>query len=96
MPPERGNCDTFNTARKNVLFDNFTLFAPLIKKIMPGIPQARAMLSASVSFTTIFAGSKDDPRIRTKEAEASLKFKMSRSASAFIRTSSKNMKECNL
>lgn len=60
MPPERGNCDTFNTARKNVLFDNFTLFAPLIKKIMPGIPQARAMLSASVFFTTIFAGSKDD------------------------------------
>ena len=54
-----------------MLFDNFTLFAPLIKKIMPGIPQDRAMLSASVSFTTIFAGSKDDPRIRAKEAEAS-------------------------
>lgn len=96
MPPERGNCDTFNTAQKNVSFDNFTLFAPLIKKIMPGIPKAGAMLSASVSFTAFFAGSKDDPRIRAKEVEASLKFKMSGSASAFIRTSSKNMKESNL
>ena len=56
----------------NVLFGNFTLFAPLIKKIMLGIPQARAMLSTSVSFTTIFAGSKDYPQIRAKEAEATL------------------------
>ena len=30
------------------------------------------MLSTSVSFTTMFAGSKDDPQIRAKEAEASL------------------------
>ena len=56
----------------NVLFGNFTLFAPLIKKIMLGIPQARAMLSTSVSFTTIFAGSKEEPQIRAKEAEATL------------------------
>lgn len=56
----------------HVLFGHFTLFAPLIKKIMVGIPQARAMLSTSVSFTTIFAGSKDDPQIRAKEAEATL------------------------
>lgn len=56
----------------NLLFGNFTLFAPLIKKIMLGIPQAKAMLSTSISFTTIFAGSKDNPQIRAKEAEASL------------------------
>lgn len=56
----------------NVLFGNFTLFAPLIKKIMLGIPQARAMLSTSVSFTTFFAGSRDDPQIRAKEAQASM------------------------
>ena len=56
----------------NVLFGSFTLFAPLIKKIMLGIPQARAMLSTSASFTTMFAGSKDDPQTRAKEAEASL------------------------
>ena len=56
----------------NVLFGSFTLFAPLIKKIMLGIPRARAMLSTSASFTTMFAGSKDDPQTRAKEAEASL------------------------
>lgn len=56
----------------NVLFGNFTLFAPLIKKIMLGIPQARAMLSTSVSFTTFFAGSKEEPQIQAKEAEATL------------------------
>lgn len=56
----------------NVLFGNFSLFAPLIKKIMPGIPQAKAMLSTSISFTTFFAGSKDDPQIRAKEVEATM------------------------
>ena len=56
----------------NVLFGNFSLFAPLIKKIMLSIPQAKAMLSTSISFTTIFAGSKDDPQIRAKEVEATM------------------------
>lgn len=56
----------------NVLFGHFSLFAPLIKKIMLGIPQAKAMLSTSVSFTTVFGGSKDDPQIRAKEVEATM------------------------
>lgn len=56
----------------NVLFGNFTLFSPLIKKIMMGIPQAKAMLSTSISFTTFFAGSKENPQIRAKEAETTM------------------------
>ena len=56
----------------NVLFGHFSLFAPLIQKIMLGIPQAKAMLSTSISFTTIFAGTREDPQIRAKEAEATL------------------------
>lgn len=56
----------------NVLFGNFSLFGPLIKKIMLGIPQTKAMLSTSISFTTMFAGSREDPQIRAKEAEATM------------------------
>lgn len=56
----------------NVLFGNFTLFSPLIKKIMMGIPQAKAMLSTSISFTTFFAGSKENPQIRAQEAETTM------------------------
>ncbi len=56
----------------NILFGNLTLFSPLIKKIMLGIPQTKAMLSTSVNFTNIFAGTKDDPQIRAKEAEATM------------------------
>ncbi len=56
----------------NVLFGNLTLFSPLIKKIMLSIPQTKAMLSTSISFTTVFAGSKDDPQMRAKEAEATM------------------------
>lgn len=44
----------------NVLFGNFSLFGPLIKKIMRGIPQTKAMLSTSISFTTMFAGSREE------------------------------------
>ena len=56
----------------NVLFGNLTVFSPLIKKIMLSIPTANAMLSTAVSFTTVFAGSKDDPQIGAKEAETTM------------------------
>lgn len=56
----------------NVLFGNLTLFSPLIKKIMLGIPQTKAMLSTSISFTTFFAGTKEDPQIRAKDAECTM------------------------
>ena len=56
----------------NVLFGSFSLFSPLLKRVMLGIPQAKAMLSTSISFTTISAGSRDDPQIRAKKAEATM------------------------
>lgn len=56
----------------NFLFGHFRLFAPLIKKIMLGIPQAKAMLSTSIAFTNFFAGTQEDPQIRPKEAEATM------------------------
>lgn len=56
----------------NMLFGNLTPFSPLIKKIMLGIPQTKAMLSTSIAFTTVFAGSKDDPQMRAKEAETTM------------------------
>ena len=48
----------------NFLFGNVSVFAPLIKKIMSGIPAASAMLTTSVSFTKINA--------ENKEAEATM------------------------
>ena len=56
----------------NVLFGNLSLFSPLIKKIMLGIPQTKAMLSTSINFTNITAGDKSAPQIRAKEAEATM------------------------
>ncbi len=56
----------------NILFGNLSLFSPIIKKIMLGIPQTKAMLSTSISFTTLFAGSKEDPQIKAKQAEATM------------------------
>lgn len=56
----------------NVLFGNLSLFSPLIKKIMLGIPQTKAMLSTSINFTNISGGSKDEPQFRAKEAEATM------------------------
>ena len=56
----------------NVLFGNLALFSPLIKKIMLGIPQTKAMLSTSISFTNLFAGTKEDPQIKAKEAETTM------------------------
>lgn len=56
----------------NLLFGNLTLFSPIIKKIMLTIPQTRAMLSTSCSFTSVFAGKQEHPTFRAQEAEASL------------------------
>ena len=56
----------------NVLFGNLTLFSPLIKKIMLTIPQTKAMLSTSITFTNFFAGTKEDPQIKAKEAQAAM------------------------
>ncbi len=56
----------------NILFGNLTLFSPLIKKIMLKIPQTKAMLSTSILFTTVFAGTKEEPQIRAKEAECTM------------------------
>ena len=54
----------------NLLFGNIGIFSPLIKKIMMGIPAASAMLSTSLSFSTVFAGDPAQPLFRAKEAEA--------------------------
>ena len=54
----------------NVLFGNISIFAPIIKKIMMGIPAASAMLSTSVSFQSVFAGDSNQPTFRAKNAEA--------------------------
>ena len=56
----------------NLLFGNFGIFAPVIKKIMMGIPAASAMLSTGLSFTTVTAGDSRDPQIRAKTAEATM------------------------
>ncbi len=56
----------------NVLFGNFSLFSPIIKKIMLGIPQTKAMLSTACTFTSIFAGDADQPAFRAKAAQANL------------------------
>ena len=53
----------------NFLFGNISIFAPLIKKIMMGIPAASAMLSTGLSFTTVAAGDSRNPQIRAKTAE---------------------------
>lgn len=56
----------------NFLFGNIGLFAPVIKKIMMGIPAASAMLSTGLSFTTMSAGDSRDPQIRAKTAETTM------------------------
>lgn len=56
----------------NVLFGNIGIFAPVIKKIMMGIPAASAMLSTGLSFTTVTAGDTRDPQIRAKSAETTM------------------------
>lgn len=54
----------------NVLFGNISIFAPVIKKIMMGIPAASAMLATSISFQSVFAGDATQPTFRAKDAEA--------------------------
>ena len=54
----------------NLLFGNMALFAPVIKKIMMGIPAASAMLSTSVSFPSVSAVDPDNHLFRSKVAEA--------------------------
>ena len=56
----------------NFLFGNIGLFAPVIKRIMMGIPAASAMLSTGLSFTPVTAGEERDPQIRAKTAEVTL------------------------
>ena len=56
----------------NFLFGNIAIFAPVIKKIMMGIPAASAMLSTGLSFTGITAGDPRNPQIRAKSAEATM------------------------
>ncbi len=54
----------------NVVFGNFRLFAPLIKRIMAGIPQAAAMLTTGCTFPSFRAGDDITPQIKAKEATA--------------------------
>lgn len=56
----------------NFLFGNVGIFAPVIKKIMMGIPAASAMLSTGLSFTTVNGGDLRDPQIRAKSAETTM------------------------
>lgn len=53
----------------NVVFGNFPIFAPLIKKIMAGIPQAAAMLTTGVSFPSFHAGDPQTPYRAANTAE---------------------------
>ena len=56
----------------NIVFKNFDLFSPIIKKIMVGIPQTSDMISTSISFTTIFAGNHYEPQIKSKYVETTM------------------------
>ena len=56
----------------NILFGNIGIFAPVIKKIMMGIPAASAMLSTGMFFTTASSGPDRNIQIRDKEAEVTL------------------------
>ena len=56
----------------NFLFGNMGLFAPIIKKIMMGIPAAGAMLSTGLTFTTVTAGDSQNPQIGAKTAETTM------------------------
>ena len=53
----------------NLVFGNFSLFSPVIKKIMAKIPQASAMISTGFTFTSFHAGSEDSPQTKAKEAQ---------------------------
>lgn len=55
-----------------VLFNNLSLFSPLLKKIMMGIPAASAMLSTGLSFTALEAKSEFGPQVKAKTAETTM------------------------
>ncbi len=56
----------------NLVFGNFKLFSPLIKKIMANIPQAAAMISTGATFQTFHAGDDGIPCTKATEAAAYL------------------------
>lgn len=56
----------------NIVFSHLNVFSPIVKKIMSNIPPAKAMLSTSITFTTINAGNPLDPQIKAKEAECTM------------------------
>ena len=56
----------------NFLFGNVSVFAPVIKKIMSGIPAASAMLTTSVTFTGLSTVFEEGAVTRAKEAEATM------------------------
>lgn len=56
----------------NIVMGNIKLFAPVIKKVMQKIPQAKPMLSTSIAFTTISGGSEVDPQIAAQEVTATM------------------------
>lgn len=56
----------------NILFGNWTLFSPLIRKIMAGIPQTSAMLSTQINFTSVAAGDPDNAQVKAKSAQATM------------------------
>ncbi len=56
----------------NIVLGNIGLFSPIVKKVMQNIPQAKAMLSTSIAFTTISGGSALDPQIAAQEVTATM------------------------
>ena len=55
-----------------MIFGNFGLFGPLIKKIMLHIPQTSAMLSTGIVFTAVNAGRPEASQAKAKVAEAKM------------------------
>lgn len=68
----------------NFLFGNIGVFAPIIKKIMMGIPAASAMLSTGLSFTTLDAGDSREPQIRAKSAQTTMFLRCVREEDLYI------------
>lgn len=68
----------------NIVFGNLELFAPIVKKIMMKIPVASTMLSTSVTFTTYFAGSVDNPHIKANEASTTMLVRCIREEDMYI------------
>lgn len=56
----------------NMLFGHFRLFGPLVKLIMLRIPQTSTMLSTEISFTSMFAGKKEDLQVKAKIVESTM------------------------